>query len=341
MWKGWSVRVLSFILGLAAEAAAVLELAGRLDSGWPPALAVLAFHGGACLLFAPWFLSFLPTPSQVDKLIGLLLILGFSLCFPVLGPLMTGALLVLLRRARPHRQVQGKYYFGDDAAFAGGNEGVHEKITRSIIDILNHADTEARRRAILAVKQIPVTAAIPILRQAQQDSDVQVAIFAKNLLNHIVEGLEESLQALQKESLDSEESAERFIHLANRYEDLVELGLVSASTRQEYHNRAIQLLAQQHEREPLNEKVLCLLVKFALKNNDLARAQSCLELLKNTTRDPEAVLPWELELTFARRDWERLATLLDRLKSNPLSTSRFRRLLEFWSPVADTALHGS
>ena len=90
------------------------------------------------------------------------------------------------------------------------------------------------------------------------------------------------------------------------------------------------MLTRIHEREPANEKTLCLLLKYCLSRGRIDEARVYIGRLKELSADPTNTLPWELEIAFGERDWGRLQTLLERLRRNHFPDPELRALRRFW-----------
>jgi hypothetical protein len=327
----WALLV-SAAAGAAFETVAVLELAAPphlLQLG--PALRVVLLHFAACAFFAPGLLALVPSGNRLEKSVALLLIFGFSCALPVLGPALALGFSQLIRRLPPATGLEKRFYFGENPYLTDPNErAAFDKTTRSIIEILNSPNTEARRKAILAVRSLSLQAAVPILRHAQQDNDEQVRIFARNSLAQIIAALESALKSVEGKLLESEQGIERMTYVIEQYHQFVELGLISEGTRTIYLTQALSVLNKIHEREPANEKILCLLVKYCISNNRLNEARQRVAKLKELSRDSASTLPWELEISFVDRDWRALHTVLEKLRREHQQDPRLRELYAFW-----------
>jgi hypothetical protein len=293
---------------------------------------IVLLHFAACGLLAPLFSGLLPSSSRPEKRLSLLLIFGFSSTLPVVGPLLVLAFTQLIRRLHPASDFEKNFYFGDNPYLTAPNEkAALDKTTHSIVEILNSANTENRRKAILAVRNLNLQAAIPILRHAQEDSDEQVRIFARSLLTRIMADLESSLKMVEGKTLQSEQAVERMIYVVERYHQFVELGLISERNRKIYLDKAILLLTEVHQRQPADEKILCLLLKYCISNGRIKDARKYLGKLREVNCGAADTVPWELEIAFIGRDWQAFQALLEKLKEDHSRDPKFRELYSFWS----------
>ena len=81
---------------------------------------------------------------------------------------------------------------------------------------------------------------------------------------------------------------------------------------------------------PDNTAVRFLLVKCALKAGRLDQARAGIQFLRKKGWLPEVLGPWEAEIAFLERDWERLAETLRKLDAGGDTPGALRGPLEFW-----------
>ena len=191
-------------------------------------------------LFSPVFLHLLPPSYCQEKWLSLLLLLGFSITLPLVGLLLAFAYAQLIVRLRPAHNLDRKYYFGDTPYLTDRKDkATFSKTTHSIVEILNSPNTETRRKAILAVRNLDLPSAIPILRRAQEDTDEQVRIFARNVLTQIIVDLESALKMIEAEGVESESGVDQVIYVIERYHELVDLGLISEGHQGVYRTKRL------------------------------------------------------------------------------------------------------
>jgi HEAT repeats len=316
------------------EAFSGLEL---LTSMWFPARrteVVLLSHLVGCSLMVPGFLLLLPPTYRENKWISIPLILGFATPLPIFGP---GLVLLfsqyILKLERIQKQ-ETDYFFGDRQYASGTEQSAGNSLTRSLIEHLRSPDIEVRRDAILAARRLDFKSAIPILRMAQQDSDEQVRIFARNTLGQITETLEGSLKAIEGTALSPQQRLDRVMYVAEEFRDYVELGLIAEGSKKSHLEKVITLLLQSSAAEPENEKILCLLLKFCILARDIDQAKIHLLALKKLAPTPDVTLPWELELYFEERDWQRLSEMLTTIQRSHSQDPHLMKVYNFWHQKA-------
>jgi hypothetical protein len=322
--------LVSLALGGLLEALASFEL---LTPACFPAHAtqvVLLSHFAACVILAPGFLLLLPPTYRSAKWISLLLILGLSTPLPIVGPGLVLLFSQYILKLELLHKLEPNYYFGDRQYSSGTEHSAGNSLTRSLIQHLRSPDIEVRRDAILAARRLDFNSALPILRLAQQDSDEQVRIFARNTLGQITETLEGSLKAIGSQDLNARQCLDRVMFVAEQFHDYVELGLIAEGNRKFRMDQVIGLLSQSLAAEPDNQRVLCLLLKFCLLTRDIDQAKAHLMALKKLAPDPDVTLPWELELHFEGRDWQSLSEKLTAIRRSHSQDPRLMKVYNFW-----------
>jgi len=326
--------LVSFAVGGLLECFAGVELLTSVCFSAHATRVVLLSHLAACAILAPGFLLLLPPAYRKDKWLSLLLILGLSASLPMVGP---GLVLIIsqyiFKLERLHK-LKPNYYFGDKQYSSGTEQSAGNSLTRSLIEHLLSPDIEVRRNAILAAARLDFKSAIPILRVAQQDSDEQVRIFARNTLGQITESLEGSLKAIESPDLNPQQQLDRLIFVAEQFRDYVELGLITEGSRKSHLDRVIHLLTQSLAADLDKEKVLCLLLKFCLLARDVDQAKIHLMTLKKLAPDPDVTLPWELELYLEDRDWPSLSKLLSTIRRSHSRDARLMKACNFWQKAS-------
>lgn len=322
--------LVSFALGGLLESFAGFELLTSACFPAHPAQVVLLSHFAACGILAPGFLLLLPPTYRRDKWISILLILGFSTPLPIVGPGLVLLFSQYILKLDRLDKLDSNYYFGDRQYSSGTEQSAGNSLTRSLIEHLRSPDIEVRRNAILAARRLDFKSAIPILRLAQQDSDEQVRIFARNTLGQITETLEGSLKAIERPDLNPQQQLDRVMFVAEQFRDYVELGLITEGSRKFYLDKVIRLLSQSLAAEPGNEKVLCLLLKFCILARYIDQAKTHLIALKKLAPDPDVTLPWELELYFEDRDWQSLSEMLTTIRRSHSQDPQLMKAYNFW-----------
>jgi HEAT repeats len=322
--------MLSFALGGLLESMAGFELLRPTFFPAHPTLVVLLSHLVACGLLTPGFLLLLPPAYRRDKGISIMLILGLAAPLPVVGPGLVLLFSQYLLKLDRLPKLDSSYFFGDRQYSSGANQSVGNSLTRSLLVHLRSPNVEVRRNAVLAARQLDFSSAIPILRLAQQDSDEQVRIFARNTLGQITETLEGSLKAMESPNLNPQQKLDRVLFVGEAFRAYVELGLMTEGNRKSHMDKLIGLLSQSLTAEPDNEKLLCLLLKFCLRAGDIDQARIHLRALQKLAPSPDVTLPWELALCFEDRDWPSLKEMLTSLRRNHSQDPQLMKIYNFW-----------
>ena len=312
--------------------AAVLEILSSraLVGPAPSAITVLGLHVVALLFAVPGLRGLFPEEYGRLNWTFAALVLGFALPLPIIGPLfLIGYRLLLLMR--PARNVESKYILGTTQylTLARHELDEHEE-PRSIADILNGRDSVARRGAIIALRAVEPKKALPLLQKAIQDSDEQVRLLAQTHFNQIIATLEGRVKTLEAELAAPPRHLNKLLLLAEQYHELVYLGLATDETQTIYLGRALELLEEAARNAPENTSVRFLLVKCALKSSQLDKARAGIEFLRKKGWQAEILGPWEAEIAYLARDWETLATLLQRLDTTGTAPGALKGPLEFW-----------
>lgn len=325
-----TVLLVSFAVGGALESFAGVELLTAACFPDHPIHSVLLSHFAACGIMAPGFLLLLPPSYRKDKWISLLLILGLSIPLPIVGPALVLLFSQYILKLDHRHNLESDFHFGDRQYASGTEQSAGNSLTRSLIEHLRSPDVEVRRNAVLAAKRLDFKSAIPVLRMAQQDSDEQVRIFARNTLGQITETLEGSLKAMDDPEFNPQQHLDRVMFVAEQFRDYVELGLATEGGRKSHLDKLIRLLSQSLAVESSNEKVLCLLLKFCILARYIDQARTYLITLNKLAPGPEVTLPWELELHFESRDWQSLSERLTTIRRTHSQDPHLMKIYNFW-----------
>ena len=326
--------LLSFALGGVLESYAGLALLMPTGVSAHATQVVLLSHLAACGVLTPGFLLLLPPTYRQDKWLSSLLICGLSSPLPMVGPGLVLLFSLYILKLNRLPKLESNYYFGDRQYASGTEQSAGNSLTRSLIEHLRSTDIEVRRNAILAAQRLDFKSAIPILRVAQEDSDEQVRIFARNTLGQITQTLEGSLKAMESPDLNPQQQLDRMMFVAEEFRDYVELGLIGEGSRKFYLDKVIRLLSQSLATEPAHEKVLCWLLKFCIMARDIEQAKSHLRALKKLAPRTDVMLRWELELSFEDRDWQSLGEVLATIRNSHAQDSQLMTAYNFWNQKA-------
>jgi len=300
----------------------------------PDTFAVLGFHFLALLAAVPALRLIFPEEYRRLRWTFAALVVGFALPLPVIGPLFLLGYRLLLTM-EPARNVESKYVLGTTQYLTlPRHEPAEHEEPRSVAEILNGKDDVARRAAILALRVVEPKKALPLLQKAIQDSDEQVRLLAQTQFNQIIAGLEGRVKTLEADLATPPRHLNKLLLLAEQYHELVYLGLATDETQTIYLGRAIELLEEAGQQAPDSTAVRFLLVKCALKSSRLDQARAGIQFLRKKGWQPEVLGPWEAEIAFLERDWELLATTLQRLEAEGATPGALRGPAEFWLQTA-------
>ena len=325
-------NALNLVAVPTAVIAVVLEFlsAKSLLSAEPSAFGVLGLHLLALLAAVLALRLVFPEEYRRLRWTFAALVVGFALPLPVIGPLFLLGYRLLLT-LEPARNVESKYVLGTTQYLTLPRHELDEaEEPRSVSEILNSKDNVARRAAILALRVVEPKKALPLLQKAIQDSDEQVRLLAQTLFNQIIAGLEGRVKTLEADLAKPPRHLNKLLLLAEQYHELVYLGLATDETQTIYLGRAIELLEEAARTAPDNTAVRFLLVKCALKGGRLDQARAGLQFLRTKGFAAEVLGPWEAEIAFLERDWQRLAESLRKLDASGDAPGALKGPLEFW-----------
>ena len=293
-----------------------------------------AWHAAALpLIMAGWLLSF-PAQKAYGKLVLSGIALGFSIPLPIAGPLIAWTMrwLFFIRGADP---LHHKFVIGTGAALGQPkSRRAAERISSSIVEILNSTDVGVRRRAIIALRALDPKQSVPVLQRAIQDSDEQVRLLAQTQFNRILATQETQLKFMESKLGAGPNQPAKLVQLAEQYHELVYLGLSSEETQAIHLGRAMELLQQALAADPNYQPARFLLLKCYLKSQRIDQARQCLEQLERSGFEPEFLAPWKAEILFYQRNWEALEQSLRAIGLSPALTPTLRRIVEFWNAPA-------
>lgn len=255
----------------------------------------------------------------------------FALMIPGAGWFVALAVEQITRSKPPHREKRPLLVWRDrkvrnNFQFSG-NLGPRS----SVAEILRGPDAASRRNAILAVKDLDVRAALPLLRKGLQDSDEQVRIFAQNSLSDLLEKFETRIKALESRSQSRPEDVAAAVGLAEQYFELVYLEVAGdEETSAHLLGQAIEILDRAARQAPRNSRVALLQLRYALRQRNREVARRALQRVKALNVDEQVVLPWEAELAFLERDWRQVKALLAVFGDRRFVNPRVESIAEYW-----------
>jgi tetratricopeptide (TPR) repeat protein len=320
----------SLLLLVAGETLAAKELWSALQGQPVETAKVFQYHLLGLLLGWPAFWKLFPADYRQHVITLTALIYGFSLPLPVIGPLLLVGFRIIIRREEAD-YAEASFVVGTTQflTLPKDEEFEHES-PRSVAQILNGNDQQARRAAILALRVVEPKKALPLLQRAIQDSDEQVRLLAQTLFSQIIANLEGEVKNLEAE-LSKNPHWSRQLLLAEQYHELVYLGLASNETEIIYLNRAIELLEAAQKIAPENTSIRFLLLKCLLRNGRHDEAEQRLRRLEALGWRSEITQPWSAEIQYLKRDWKNLRETLQRMRKSESTAPIMRGSIDFWT----------
>lgn len=318
------------LFGVALDMAVAVEaMEGANDWVFPTWRGPMA-HVVACAVLVVGLSGMAPASLRVQRGWVVAFLFGLSLVMPGMGPLLAIAIIWSLRRVHPPEDRSRAYHLGlDELRWQETAGKTSEDIRASIMEMLSKSSAESRRKAVLALRGLKPENAIPILLKAMRDTDEHVRIYAQGLLEKIIASIENALKRMEQEIEQGKQSPKKLAAMAERYHEMVYLGLVATGNQQTYLDHAIVLMRWAVEVDPHNQTLWFGLLKYALKNQRHDIVQEALAHLKELKYSPEQVTPWELELYFQKREWQAFHDTLETLAKNPLSPV-MQNVKSFW-----------
>lgn len=306
----------------------VLVRLGGARSGAP---GWIALHGLALLGFFPGFLWLLPTNYRVHKGLAWLLVFGVGGALPLAGPLFLAGLALLARKPERVAYPERDYHVGDGQPGSRPAYGAPGGATaRTILGVLNQPDEEARRRAILALRHLEPKLALPLLRKGLLDGDDRVRLFSQGLYLKVVRGLDTPVRQLTAWLSRHPKDLEAKLRLAEFLHESVYLEVAPEESPQGALDQATALLEQVIAVDARNPRAHWLLLKCAVRNHDRVKARRSLDVLRGVGEPDSLTRPWEIELAFLDRDWERFKALLSTLPPRQANDPGWRARRVFW-----------
>jgi polysaccharide biosynthesis protein PelE len=220
----------------------------------------------------------------------------------------------------------------------------------SLLDIMDVVDgdpagTDARLSAVLALRQLPTRAAVPLLRLALRDAVDDVRLLAYAMLDRRDGALQARIQtcerALARGAIEPKEAAALEYSLAQLHWELAYTGLAAGAVEE----RALDSAAR-HVRAVLEHKAgagasahgnelaaLFLLGRILLRKGALDQAEEVLEDARARGFSDASIRPYLAEIAFLRRDFVKVKEHLGAL--GPDGAKRpglIADLCGFWLP---------
>ena len=325
------------LVPLSAVAAVALEClcVKALLVARPEVWLVLVWHWLAVAASVPAFAAVFPRGYRASGFSFAALVVGFAAPVPVVGFLLLlgwRALLLLKVSAtdRSRFHVGTREYLTEP-----GTEELTPAAPQSILEILQSASPQARRDAILALRDVEPRKALPLIQKAIQDSDEQVRLMAQTQFNRITAAIEGTIKELEAELATGPRPIAKLVQLAEQYHELVYLGLSSDETQRLHLQRAVDLLNEAAPKAPNHSPILFLVMRCYLGLEDAARARAVLKSIKSRGWGGAFTHGWEAEICFLERDWTGLAAALKQLEGSGDTPPALREAVDFWLEPAE------
>ncbi|MBI3876620.1 MAG: tetratricopeptide repeat protein [Verrucomicrobia bacterium] len=322
----------------SAAAALALEILSvkALLSPQPITGEVLLLHWLAVAAALPALAALFPAGHREGGVTFVALVAGFAAAAPVLGFLIVlgwrGVLELRVSKGKNKDLVLGTREYLTEPE----EEELEPVTPQSLLQILQGATPQARRDAILALRDVEPKKALPLLQKAIQDSDEQVRLMAQTQFNLILAGVEGAIKTLEAGISAGARPIAKLVQLAEQYHELVYLGLSTDETMRLHLQRAVELLNEAGEKAPNNSNVLFLLLRCHLRLGDAPKAKAVLKAVKSRGLGGAFTHGWEAEICFLERDWTGLAVSLRRLESARDTPAPLREMADFWLTPAST-----
>lgn len=286
----------------------------------------LILHLLAVIMAGVVFVFSLSIHSGQFRIKAVLFVLGFAALVPLLGVLfVTG--FALLQLFIPAPASEQKFYIGQSAYLTvSGGQPASAEPHESVLKILAGTDPSARRKAILRLRYVEPRRAIPILQRAVQDSDEQVRILAQSQLSKMIGRLEVDIKFLENQ-LQSNPAFGTRLELAERYHELVFLGISSQETAIIYLERSLGLVQAALQSKTGDPNALLLQLKCQVRLNATSGAQQTICSLESIRYDPAVLLPWKVEVAYLLRDWP---AVRDLVQQSTDASDRLLSVSSFW-----------
>lgn len=319
-------------LGLTLEAGSIASL----YTGLPANAALALFytvHGLACLLFTLVCLPLLPASYRRQSGQAGLFLFTLQFAIPVLGSVgVVAGMLLPLRLPRTTHSIPWQETGIPDLPFSPVDMNQQMIFSEGgLREVLREASAPDRRlKALLASRQLSDREAVSILQEALKDPSDDVRLLAYSMLEQQEKRLASQAQSLQKrlEKPGATDTDRLKRQLAHIWWEMAYLGLAQGGLRQYYLENARTLLADLAQtRSQHNDWRLLGRVELALDNT--TAASRAFEAALANGAPPELILPYQAELAFLARDYQKVRFHL-------ASCSRFRpapvikHLMEGW-----------
>ncbi len=202
-----------------------------------------------------------------------------------------------------------------------------------LIGVVRHAnDPERRLQAVLASRQLPGRESVPILKFALKDPIDDVRLLAYSLLDRMELDINARIKRLLDSLKESEEGSRGHLYfkLAHEYWELAYAGLAHGEVMGHLLSQVRENAEHGLELDPGNSQLHLLLGRLHLKTQDLDSASFHLQRAIECGFPQNAIAPYEAELAFAYRDFDRVRERLRATDPTRLMTRPLREVATSW-----------
>ena len=212
---------------------------------------------------------------------------------------------------------------------------VHTQLPYSIgalRQILRHATSPLKRvKAVMAMRQMPLQKALPILNIALRDRIDDVRLLAYAMCDSEEKKLTETLQQWQQELDDLSPAKQSAVYalLAQGSFELVYCGLVQGAVRAHWLQQALKF-AQRATSSVMND---ILLARIYLQLTRYDDALSALDAAAQRGAAASVLAVWRAECAFGLRQFAQVKTYLSQIENNGERGSELAMVKAYWLGV--------
>jgi polysaccharide biosynthesis protein PelE len=271
-------------------------------------------------------------PGERSGVGEVLLALALAFFLPVLGPLGLAVVLAARRRGGPPAAGPG-WTFTAPPQLPQGPLPLERRTTfgpGALEGILRHAaDPELRLHVVLACRELPGQAAVPLLSLALRDPVDDVRLLAYAVLDGRERALQADIQAL------GSQAAPPHGRLAQLHWELAYQGLVQGELLAFALERALHHVRRALAERPVNAGLALLMGRILLRLGRLEEAAGALGRAGEQGMPAVVVAPYQAEIAFFERRRAEVQRVLGPLAGAVRFRPRLRSVLDTWVERAE------
>ncbi len=327
------VPALLIVLGLASELASLplaADALGLPGLGW-----FLLLHSAAAVLMAAGGVALLPQAYRRPRWHGFLFVALAVFCVPVFGGV--GLLLGVLLGLRWPRVVEHSPYARVDIPELP-NQPLHVSPEPQygqgglVGVLLDSPDPDKRVRALMATRQMPPRAAVPILRMALRDRVDDVRLLAYSMLDRMEQRINDRIRRLRAGLQVTRAASQARVQrsLAQQYWELAYLGLSQGDVLEHVLEQAQSYADAALALEPDDSGIHFLRGRILLQRGLMDEASQSFARALEAGMAADDVLPYQAELAFLRRDYPAVRGFLARISPWARRNPPLSEIAEYW-----------